>query len=61
MASATWRVASWAGGAGKVRQEISTEATPAARLDALVAELGEALRRFGLAPGTRVVVESRRP
>jgi transposase len=56
MASAKWLVASWAGGASKVRQKSLTEATPEARLEALVAELGEALRRFGLAPGTRVVV-----
>jgi transposase len=56
ISAAKWLVASWAGGANKGRQKSLTQATPEARLEALIAELSEALKRFGLAPGTRVVV-----
>jgi transposase len=56
MSSAKWLTASWAGGALKPRRKGLAEETPLTRFEALVAEVGEALRHFGLAPDAPVVV-----
>lgn len=56
IASAKWVVASYAGGAHKIRCKTLTQATAAERLEALLAEMDEARRRFGLEATARVMV-----
>jgi transposase len=56
IASAKWVVASYAGGAHKIRCKTLTQATAAERLDGLLAEMDEARRRFELEATARVMV-----
>lgn len=54
IASAKWVVGSFAG--GKVRRKVLSAEGPGERLEALLAEIVEALARFGLPAEARVVV-----
>ena len=56
IAAAKWVVASHGGGPGRIRRRTLDQATPGARLDALVAELRELRERFGADATTRMVV-----
>lgn len=56
ISSAKWVVASYAGGARRVRRKVLEQATPEARFAALLAEIGEARARAGLTETAQVVV-----